>query len=192
MKPNHSASNPQLARTFLTVLIVSAAFLISGEANAKQSFTAFNYTASPVLTTPGQDSQACMDTGLPRCPSGHTCEVFAYSGSGAGTPGFGTTSIEVCILEDLNLGTTNASGGLCSQSSGFAQITYQIKRKSQKVIVLGLLGDTCEANGAAVASVVQNMNLTQGPWAGNFSISSLVTDGSTGFLSIYGAIQSGL
>jgi hypothetical protein len=36
------------------------------------------------------------------------------------------------------------------------------------------------------------MSLTQGPWAGTLSISSLVTDGATAFLSIYGTIQSGL
>jgi hypothetical protein len=193
MKPNRSASSSrQRARTLLLAIVVGTAFLSSSVASAKPPFLAFNYAASPVLTNPGQDSQACMDTGVPLCPSGHSCEVFAYSGTGMGTPGFGNTNIEVCILEDRNLGLPNATGGDCSQSSGSAQITYQIKRHSQKVFVLGLLGDTCVANGASIASVVQNMSLTQGPWAGTLSISSLVTDGATAFLSIYGTIQSGL
>jgi hypothetical protein len=113
MKPNRSASSSrQRARTLLLAIVVGTAFLSSSVASAKPPFLAFNYAASPVLTNPGQDSQACMDTGVPLCPSGHSCEVFAYSGTGMGTPGFGNTNIEVCILEDRNLGLPNATGGV--------------------------------------------------------------------------------
>ena len=181
------------AHAVLLAIVAGALLLASGEAGAKPPFNAFTYAASSVLQNPGQGSQACLDTGVPTCPAQHFCEVFGYvGGSAAGTPGFGKTNIEVCILEDRNLGFQNATGGNCSQSSGFAQITYQIKPKSSKVIVLGLMGQTCDINGGAVAGVTQSMSLTQGPWAGTLSIQSLVTDGADAFLSIYGTIKSGL
>ncbi len=192
MKTNFSISGGRrgvLRQAFLFALFAGAALMSAGTASAKQPFTAFSYVAGPVLSSPGHDSKACTDTGAPVCPAQHTCKYYSYTGTGVGTPGFGKTNIEVCIKEDINLGVQNATGGNCSQASGFAQITYQITRHGEKVIVLGLLGQTCEANGASVATLTQNMSLTQGPWTGNLSISSLATDGSDGFLSIYGAIQ---
>ncbi len=181
------------AHTVLLAIVASAVLFGASEAGAKPPFNAFTYAASPVLQNPGDGSQACLDTGVPLCPAQHFCNVFGYAGGSAvGTPGFGKTNIEVCILEDRNLGFQNATGGNCSQSTGFAQITYQIKPKSSKVIVLGLMGQTCDINGGAVGGITQNMSLTQGPWAGTLSIQSLVTDGADAFLSIYGTIKSGL
>jgi hypothetical protein len=175
---------------FLVALILGATLIGAGSASAKEPFTAFTYTAGPTLSNPGQASQACIDTGVPTCPAQHICKYYGYIGTGVGTPGFGKTNIEVCIKADENLGVQNATLANCSQASGFAQITYQIRRRSQKVIVPGLLGQTCEVNsGASVASLTQNMTLTEGPWTGNLSISSLETDGSDAFLSIYGAIE---
>jgi hypothetical protein len=172
----HRRHSPRL-RVFLVAAIAGTGIFASLVADAKEPFTAFNYAASPVLTTPGQGSPACMETGAPTCPSEHVCDYFGYSGAGVGKPGFGKTTIDVCIKKDLNLGVQNATGGNCAQSSGFEQITYQIRPHSQKVIVLGLLGQTCDVQGAATASLLQNMAVTQGPWSGNLSISSLDTDG---------------
>lgn len=180
-------------QTFFLALFATAGLLGARAASAKEPFTAFSYVAGPELSNPGQGSQACMDTGVPTCPAQHICNYYSYSGTGVGKPGFRKTNIEVCIKEDLNLGAQNATGGNCSQASGFAQITYQINRRgSGKVIVLGLLGQTCEAEGASIPTLTQDLSLTMGAWTGKMSISSLATDGSDAFLSIYGAIQSGL
>ncbi len=178
---------------FLFALVIGAALMGADSASAKEPFTAFTYAAAPVLSSPGQGSQACMDTGVPLCPVGHTCDYYGYIGNAVGKPGFGKTNIEVCIKEDdPSLGQQNATGGNCAPASGLAQITYQINRRSSKVIVLGLVGQTCEAEGASIPSLTQDLSLTQGPWAGKMSISSLVTDGSTAYLSIYGTVQAGL
>jgi hypothetical protein len=179
-----------LRQAFFLMLCAATTLMTASLANAKEPFTAFNYVAGPVLSSPGHDSKACTDTGAPVCPAQHTCKYYGYIGTGVGTPGFGKTNIEVCIKADEFLGVQNATLANCLQAEGLALITYQITRRSQKVIIPGLLGQTCEANtGASVATLTQNMTLTAGPWTGNLSISSPDTDGSTGFLSIYGAIQ---
>ena len=179
-------------RNFLIAAGLVVALLSPAVAGAAPPFKAFSYAALAPLQNPGQGSIACQDVGVPLCPAGHVCKVFSYTGDAKGQPGFGKTNIEACISEDQNLSTPNAAAGTCSQSSGFAQITYQIKRKSQKVIVLGLVGQTCEVPGGAIPSLTQTMSLTEGPWAGNLSISSLEPDGSDALLSIYGTIKSGL
>ena len=179
-------------RNFLVAAALVGALLSPAISSAAPPFKAFSYAALAPLQNPGQGSLACQDVGVPECPLGHTCNIFSYSGSAKGQPGFGKTNIEVCIKEDQTLSTPNAAAGTCSQSAGFAQITYQIKRHSQKVIVLGLVGQTCEVPGGAIPSLTQIMSLTEGDWAGNLSISSLEPDGSDALLSIYGTIKSGL
>ena len=84
----------------LFALLIGAALMGADSASAKEPFTAFTYAAAPVLSSPGQGSQACMDTGVPLCPSGHTCDYYGYIGNAVGTPGFGKTNIEVCIKEE--------------------------------------------------------------------------------------------
>ncbi len=172
------------------MIICIAGLVAPGVANAKRPFNRFSYAAAPALQNPGEGSLACQDTGIPKCPLNHTCSVFSYTGDAAGT-GFGKTNIEVCIQQDENTALPNAAGGTCAQSAGFAQITYNIKKHSQKVVDVGLVGQTCEfLAGGSVANLVQTMTVTAGPLTGNMSISSLVNDGADGFLSIYGVKQS--
>jgi hypothetical protein len=177
---------------FILVLPLVFGALVSSSANAAPPFRSFTYAAAPALQNPGQGSVACHDVGIPVCPVGHTCPIVSYIGDGKGT-GFGKTNIEVCIQHDETTATPNATGGTCWQSAGFAQIAYNIKKHSQSVIVVGLIGQSCEFfGGAEVPSLVQNLTVTTGPLTGSMSISSLVTDASAGLLSITGTQQNPL
>ena len=181
------------AKAPLFIAMGVLAFSLSASRAAKaQDFQRFTYGAAPVLQNPGTGSLACQDTGVPECPLGHSCSIYSYSGDGRGT-GFNKTNIEVCVLQDDNTQMVNAAGGNCAQAAGFAQITYNIKKGSQKQIVVGLIGQTCQfLAGSSTASLVQTLTVTAGPMTGNMSISSLVTNGSAGFLSLNGTKQNPL
>jgi hypothetical protein len=189
MLPGRIVSKFTRSSALLGALVLGAASFVVGNAHAAGPvFQSFTYAAAPVLENPGVESQACLDLGIPHCPLDHICTIFGYSGNGVAKPSLGKTNIEVCILEDANLGIP-ASGGICSASQGSAQITYQIKPHSQKVLTFPLLGTSCEYNGAAIADLVQNMSIAATQVAGTLSISSLITQGSDATLSIAGTLN---